>query len=160
MRVPSGSWFRCSRRGLLLWFRRGGECSFVLPVWVGGVFVFVVIDPAFRHCVEFSCVVIARLVSFVPCADDACHGSAGVGGRVCFNGQPELVDDCLGCVFALTVLRVHVGVPCDKSSVDELRDPVPQFVLTCHFRTPRKRKVFRCFVVVFPFPRVVLVTRH
>src|SRR5699024_6226154 len=34
MRVPCGSWFRCRRRGLLLWFRRGGECSFVLLVWV------------------------------------------------------------------------------------------------------------------------------
>src|SRR5699024_1603095 len=65
-----------------------------------------------------------------------------------------MVNDCLGCVFAFAVLCVHVGVPCDKRGVYDFRDPVPQFVLTCHFRTPRKRKVFRCFVVVFPFPQI------
>src|SRR5699024_4501414 len=43
-----------------------------------------------------------------------------------------MVNDCLGCVFAFAVLCVHVGVPCDKRGVYDFRDPVPQFVLTCH----------------------------
>src|SRR5699024_804171 len=55
-----------------------------------------------------------------------------------------MVNDCLGCVFAFAVLCVHVGVPCDKRGVYDFRDPVPQFVLTCHFRTPVKGK---CSVV-------------
>src|SRR5699024_9525444 len=49
------------------------------------------------------------------------------------HGQPELVDDCLGGRVAGSTFA-H----------DNVRDPVPQFVLTCHFCTPVNAK---CSVV-------------
>src|SRR5699024_2790467 len=111
MRVPSGSWFRCSRRRLLLWFRRGGECSFVLPVWVGCVFVFVEIDVAFIDCFPCVAVVAACFVSPVPCFGfDAVYGAFCC---LCYCGEvgAAVLFPCVCCdQFALAwLVLAHVS---------------------------------------------------